>query len=168
MPELWKKGLLPTFKENGGLTMIIYYCITIIANIVAAIVFYKNINVTVLSVMPLLLIALMIFQALLFKNEKVENGFRTTYGSNLTADEENKMLDSGSSFLLATIPWMIPFILFFPSIVKVISILVYIVGLVGGLILYRIKNKGRIVNRMDAEEKERQEQEKKEQLGRWK
>ncbi len=148
--------------------MIIYYCITIIANIVAAIVFYKNINVTVLSVMPLFLIALMIFQALLFKNEKVENGFRTAYGSNLTADEENKMLDSGSSFLLVTIPWMIPFILFFPSIVKVISILVYIVGLVGGLILYRIKNKGKIVNRMDAEEKERQEQEKKEQLGRWK
>lgn len=148
--------------------MTIYYCITIIANIVAAIVFYKNINVTVLSVMPLFLIALMIFQALLFKNEKVENGFRTTYGSNLTADEENKMLDSGSSFLLATIPWMIPFILFFPSIVKVISILVYIVGLVGGLILYRIKNKGKIVNRIDAEEKERQEQEKREQLGKWK
>ena len=148
--------------------MIIYYCITIIANIVAAIVFYKNINVTVLSVMPLLLIALMIFQALLFKNEKVENGFRTAYGSNLTADEENKMLDSGSSFLLATIPWMIPFILFFPSIVKVLSILIYFVGLVGGLILYRIKNKGKIVNRIDAEEKERQEQEKKEQLERWK
>ena len=148
--------------------MIIYYCITIIANIVATIVFYKNINVTVLSVMPLFLIALMIFQALLFKNEKVENGFRTTYGSNLTADEENKMLDSGSSFLLATIPWMIPFILFFPSIVKVLSILVYLVGLVGGLILYRIKNKGKIVNRIDAEEKERQEQEKKEQLGKWK
>ena len=148
--------------------MIIYYCITIIANIVAAIVFYKNINVTVLSVMPLFLIALMIFQALLFKNEKVENGFRTTYGSNLTADEENKMLDSGSSFLLATIPWMIPFILFFPSIVKVISILVYIIGLVGGLVLYKIKNKGKIINRMDAEEKERREQEKKEQLGQWK
>ena len=147
--------------------MIIYYCITIIANIVAAIVFYKNINVTVLSVMPLLLIALMIFQALLFKNEKVENGFRTAYGSNLTADEENKMLDSGSSFLLATIPWMIPFILFFPSIVKVLSILIYFVGLVGGLILYRIKNKSKIVNRIDAEGKERQEQEKKEQLGKW-
>ena len=148
--------------------MIIYYCITIIANIVAAIVFYKNINVTVLSVMPLFLIALMIFQALLFKNEKAENGFRTTYGSNLTADEENKMLDSGSSFLFATIPWMIPFVLFFPAIVKVLSILVYIIGLFGGLVLYKIKNKGKIINRMDAEEKERQEQEKKEQLGRWK
>ena len=168
MPALWKKGLLSAFKKNGELTMIIYYCITIIANIVAAIVFHKSINITVLSAMPLFLIALMIFQAHIFKNEKVENGFRTAYGSKLTADEENKMLDTGSSFLFATIPWMIPFVLFFPSIVKVLSILVYIIGLVGGLILYRIKNKGKIINRIDAEEKERQEQEKKEQLGKWK
>ena len=147
--------------------MWIYYCITALANIISVIAFYKSINITVLSVLPLALIALMIFQALLFKNEKVENGFRTAYGSNLTADEENKMLDSGSTFLFATIPWMIPFILFFPAIVKVLSILVYIIGLVGGLILYRIKNKGKIVNRINAEEKERQEQEKKEQLGKW-
>ena len=148
--------------------MIIYYCITIIANIVAAIVFHKSINVTVLSVMPLFLIALMIFQALLFKNEKVENGFRTAYGSNLTADEENTMLGSCSNFLFATIPWMIPFVLFFSSIVKALSILAYIIGLFGGLLLYRIRNKGTIIKRMNTEEIERQEQEKKEQLGKWK
>lgn len=148
--------------------MVIYYYITILANIAAIPIFYEYINISALSIVALFLIALMIFQALLFKNEKVENGFRTAYGSNLTADEENKMLDSGSTFLFATIPWMIPFILFFPAIVKVLSILVYIIGLVGGLIMYRIKNKGKIVNRIDAEEKERQEQEKKEQLGRWK
>ena len=81
--------------------MIIYYCIAIIANIVAAIAFQKNINITGLSLIPLFLIALMIFQALIFRNEKVENGFRTAYGSNLTADEENKLLSSGSSFLFA-------------------------------------------------------------------
>ncbi|MBQ7968308.1 MAG: hypothetical protein IJ292_00605 [Clostridia bacterium] len=148
--------------------MIIYYCITIIANIAAVIVFYKSINITGESLIPLFLIALMIFQALYFKNEKVENGFRTAYGSNLTADEENNMLSSSSSFLFATIPWMIPFILFFPSFVKVLSVLVYIVGLIGGLILYKIKNKEKIMNRMNAEEIERQEQEKKEQLGKWK
>ena len=141
--------------------MVIYYCISILANVAAIPIFYKYINISALSIVPLLLIALMIFQALLFKNEKVENGFRTAYSSNLTADEENKLLSSGSSFLFATIPWMIPFVLFFPAIVKVLSILVYIIGLVGGLILYRIKNKGKIVNRINAEEKERQEQEKK-------
>lgn len=148
--------------------MVIYYCITILANIAAIPIFFEYVNISALSIVPLFLIALMIFQALLFKNEKVENGFRTAYGSNLTADEENKLLSSGSSFLFATISWMIPFVLFFPAIVKVLSILVYIIGLVGGLILYRVKNKGKTVNRIDAEEKERQEQEKKEQLGKWK
>ena len=145
--------------------MVIYYCITILANIAAIPIFFEYVNISALSIVPLFLIALMIFQAILFKNEKVENGLRTAYGSNLTADEENKRLSSGSSFLFATIPWMIPFVLFFPAIVKVLSILVYIIGLVGGLILYRVKNKGKTVNRIDAEEKERQEQEKKEQLG---
>ncbi len=148
--------------------MIIYYCVTTIANIAAIFLFHKSININGLSIIPLFLIALMIFQALIFKNEKVENGFRTAYGSNLTADEENKMHGSGSSFLFATIPWMIPFIFFFPSFVKALSILVYIVGLFGGILLYRIKNKGKIIDRMNAEEKERQEQEKKEQLGKWK
>ena len=148
--------------------MIIYYCIAIIANVVAIIAFYKNINITGLSIVPIFLIALMIFQALMFKHEKVENGFRTKYGSNLTADEENAMQSVGSKFLYATIPWMIPFIVFFSSPIKLISVLVYIIGFVGGSILYVLKNKNKITDRMSAEEKERQEQEKKEQLGKWK
>ena len=148
--------------------MVIYYCITILANIAAIPIFYKYINISALSIVPLFLIALMIFQALLFKNEKVENGFRTAYGSNLTADEENKLLSSGSSFLFATIPWMIPFILFFPSPVKLLSVLIYVLGLAGGPILYKFKNRGKITNRISTEEQERREQEKKEQLGKWK
>ena len=148
--------------------MIVYYSITILANIIAIFIFHKNINISALSIIPLILIALMIFQAYFFKNEKEEKGFHTTYGSNLTADEENTMLHSGSTFLFAMIPWMIPFILFFPSFVKVLSLLVYIIGLIGGLILYRIKNKEKITNRMNTEETERQEQQKKEELGKWK
>ena len=132
--------------------MIVYYSITILANIIAIFIFHKNINISALSIIPLILIALMIFQAYFFKKEKVENGFRTTYRSNLTDNEENNMLNSASTFLLATIPWIIPFIFFFPSFVKILSVLVYIVGLIGGLILYRIKNKGKIVDRIDVEE----------------
>lgn len=148
--------------------MLIYYCIAIIANVIAIIAFYKNINITGLSIVPIFLIALMIFQALMFKHEKVENGFRTKYGSNLTADEENAMQSVGSKFLYATIPWMIPFIVFFSSPIKLISVLVYIIGFIGGSVLYVLKNKNKIIDRMSAEEKERQEQEKKEQLGKWK
>lgn len=148
--------------------MFVYYSITFVANIIAIIVFRNNINITALSVIPLFLIALMIFQSLIFKNEKAESGFKTAYGSNLTADEENKMLGNGSKFLLATIPWMIPFVLFFPSFAKTLSIIVYIVGLLGGPILYRVKNKGKIYNRLNSEDAERIEQEKKEELGKWK
>ena len=147
--------------------MVIYYCITVLANIAALFIFHKHINISVLSVIPISLIAIMIFQINFFKTGKKENGFGTTYGSNFSDNEENQLFSFASASLICAIPWMIPFILFFPSIVKVISILVYIIGLVGGLILYRIKNKGKIVNRIDAEEKERQEQEKKEQLGKW-
>ncbi|MBR4032782.1 MAG: hypothetical protein IKJ07_08630 [Clostridia bacterium] len=148
--------------------MLIYYCIAIIANIVAAFVFHKSINISVLSIIPLFLIALMIFQAKYFKSEKVENGSGTAYGSDLTSDEENDLLDSGSKFLFATIPWMIPFVIFFPSFVKALSILVYIVGLVVGLLIYRIKHKGKINGRMCSEDQERKDQEKKEELGKWK
>jgi len=149
--------------------MLIYNCITIAANIIAAIVFYQSINITWLSALPLFLIALMIFQALIFKNEKAEHGSLTTaYGSNLTPNEENEMLSRGSDFLFATIPWMIPFVIFFPSPVKMLSILVYVIGLVGGSVLYKLKNRSAIIARMNAEKEERREQEKKEELGKWK
>lgn len=148
--------------------MFIYYCLTIVANIIIAIVFHKSINITGLSILPLFLIALMLFQALLFKKEKVEDGFKTAYGSNLSTSEENNMLHSGSKFMFATIPWMIPFVIFFPSPVKALSIFVYVIGLIGGLVFYKLKNKEKIIARMHDEEKECREQEKKEELGKWK
>ena len=54
--------------------MVIYYCITILANIAAIPIFYEYINISALSIVPLFLIALMIFQAILFKNEKSKMG----------------------------------------------------------------------------------------------
>ncbi|MBO5203970.1 MAG: hypothetical protein J6B72_05105 [Clostridia bacterium] len=91
----------------------LYYCIMIIANIVLAVIFYRNINITILSFVPIFLIALIVFQVKYFKNEKVENDFRTTYGSNLTEDEETSMFEYISKALIAIIPWMIPFVIFF-------------------------------------------------------
>ena len=148
--------------------MIIYYCVTIIVNIISIIVFYENVNISGLSIIPILLTVLMIFQSFMFKNEKIENGFRIKSASNLTASEENGMLNSGSVFLFAMIPWMVPFVFFFSSLIKILSILVYVIGLIGGFAIYRLKNKEKISDRMTSEEKERQEQEKKEQLGKWK
>ena len=148
--------------------MPIYFCATIIANVLAIFVFYKNININGLSLFPLILILLMVLQATIFKKHKIENGFRTNYGSDLTADEENKMFDIGSKFLFAMIPWMIPFVFFLMSFAKMLSLFVYILGMLGGLLIYKVKNKRKIKNRINSEENEQKAQEKKEELGNWK
>ena len=148
--------------------MTVYYIITIIANVVATVVFFNQLSINTMSIMPAFLIVLMIFQGMIFKHEKVENGFRIKYRGNLTAEEENSMFDVGSRFLFGTIPWMIPFVFFFSTFVKALSIIVYFVGLCGGLFVYRIKNKRRINTRIENEKAELLDQEKKEELGKWK
>jgi len=121
--------------------MKIYYFAAIIANVISIILFYKSINITYLSLVPLFLIFLMLFQATYFRKEKYENGFRTTYGSNLTAEEENKMFELSSKVIFALIPFMVPFIIFFSSVNKFISVFIYVISLIIGPILYKIKNK---------------------------
>ena len=148
--------------------MRIYYLIAIVANIIAVVAFHKSINISVLSILPLFFIALMLFQSALFKKEKIENGFRTAYGSPFTAEEENGMSNSAATALYAAIPLMIPFIFFFPPAIKVLSAFVYAVAFIVGLFAYRIKNRDALKERFDKEETERREQEKKESLGEWK
>ena len=148
--------------------MRIYYLIAIVANIIAVVAFHKSINISVLSILPLFFIALMLFQSALFKKEKIENGFRTAYGSPFTAEEENGMSNSAATALYAAIPLMIPFIFFFPSVIKALSAVVYAVTFIVGLFAYRIKNRDALKERFDKEETERREQEEKESLGEWK
>ena len=149
--------------------MRIYYLIAIAANMIAIVAFHKSINISALSILPLVFIALMLFQAALFKKVKTENGFRTAYGSPFTATEENGMTDFASTALHAAIPLMIPFIFFFPSAIKVLSsFVIYALAFATGLFIYRIKNKDVIKDRFDKEETERHEQEKKESMGEWK
>ena len=145
--------------------MIIYYCITILINIISIFIYHESINITLLSLIPIILIASMIIMVNTFKHQKIENGFRTAYGSQLKEDQENDILKYNSKSLLIAIPWLLPFIFFFPSPAKVLSILVYLLGLLGGLIFYRTKNKNKIIDMIDNEEKEKLEQEKKEELG---
>lgn len=128
---------------KGRTTMIVYYCLTIVANVAAAIAFHQNVNVTVLSIVPAFLLVLTAFQAFYFKTEKVETGFRTNYPSELspsmTAEEENQRNGAVARVLFATTPWFVPFILFFPSPVKCLSALVYFIGFVGGAVWYKSK-----------------------------
>ena len=149
--------------------MLIYCIAAALANMIAIAVFHKSIQINALSVLPIVFIALMSFQAVLFKKVKTENGFRTAYSSPFTAEEENGMTDFASTALHAAIPLVIPFIFFFPSAVKVLaSFVIYALAFATGLFTYRIKNKDAIKGRFDNEETERREQEKKESMGEWK
>ena len=149
--------------------MLIYCIAAALANMIAIALFHKSIQINALSVLPIVFIALMFFQAALFKKEKIENGFRTAYASPFTAEEENGMVDFASTALHAAIPLMIPFIFFFPSAVKVLaSFIIYALAFAVGLFTYRIKNKDAIKDRFEKEETERREQEKKESMGEWK
>ena len=149
--------------------MLIYYIVSILANVIAIAVFRKSIQIEILSILPLVFIALMLFQAALFKKEKSENGFRTAYGSPFTAEEENGMSDFAATAMHAAIPLMIPFVFFFPPAIKVLSaFIIYAAAFAGGLFTYRIKNKDALKDRFDKEETGRREQEKKESMGEWK
>ena len=149
--------------------MLIYYIVSILANVIAIAVFRKSIQIEILSILPLVFIALMLFQAALFKKEKSENGFRTAYGSPFTAEEEKGMSDFAATAMHAAIPLMIPFVFFFPSVVKALfAFVIYAAAFAVGLFTYRIKNKDGIKGRLDKEEVERREQEKKESMGEWK
>ena len=146
-----------------------YYLIAIVANIIAVVAFHKSINISILSILPLVFIALILFQAALFKKARSENGFRTAYGSPFTAEEENGMSDFAATAMRAAIPLMIPFVFFFPSAIKVLcAFIIYAAAFAGGLLTYRIKNKDALKDRFDKEETERREQEKKESMGEWK
>ena len=149
--------------------MLIYYIIAVLVNVIAIAVFHKSIQIDALSVLPIVFIALMLFQSALFKKAKSENGFRTAYGSPFTAEEENGMSDFAATAMHAAIPLMIPFVFFFPSAIKVLcAFIIYAVSFAVGLFAYRIKNKDAIKGRFDKEETERREQEKKESMGEWK
>ena len=149
--------------------MLIYCIAAALANMIAIALFHKSIQINALSVLPIVFIALMFFQAALFKKVKIENGFRTAYASPFTAEEENGMVDFASTALHAAIPLVIPFIFFFPSAVKVLaSFIIYALVFAVGLFTYRIKNKDAIKDRFEKEETERREQEKKESMGEWK
>jgi len=149
--------------------MLIYYIVAAVANIIAIAAFYKSVQINALSVLPIVFIALILFQAALFKKARGENGFRTAYGSPFTVEEENGMAGFAATALYAAIPLMIPFIFFFPSAVKVLSsFVIYAAAFAAGLFTYRIKNKDALKDRFDKEETELREQEKKESMGEWK
>ena len=85
-----------------------------------------------MSVMPIFLMGLMVFQAHYFNKETNENDFDTNYGSAYTHFEKGMLIKYAALSLLLTAPLQIPFILLFSSPVKGCSISIYLIGLGAG------------------------------------
>lgn len=146
----------------------IYYGAVIIANILSAFLLHEHLNITLWSAIPVALMLVMIFQVSYFKHDTDDKGFSTAYGSGYTHEEEKGVTSYISNALLFVLPLLVPFILFFTSYAKLISILVYAIALLVGSLIYRITHKDDLNARVNQEKKDLEEQKKKEELGEWK
>ena len=140
----------------------VYYGVTLGGCALSVFLFWNRINLTPLSVLPLALIGVMLLQIVLFKGDFSETGFRTAYGSALSEREEKGLLSCITLSMELFLPLLCPFVLFFSSGWKLLSLAVYVLGLVTGSAVWKIRHGGRVKQRLleEAEEKRRaQEQE---------
>ena len=148
----------------------LYYATHAVINAVLLIAFHNSIAFHYLSLAPLVLIAIMLFNLLLFKEQTKEK----TYYGDTAYSESAARLSFGEqkeanayfrlSFLLM-IPFEIPFIFFLPSYFKLFSLIPFILAYVLGGLISRKKMGERVKARLDAEKQELVEQKCREELG---
>ena len=148
----------------------LYYATHAVINAVLLIAFHNSIAFHYLSLALLVLIAIMLFNLLLFKEQTEE---KTYYGDTAYSEsaarlsfEEQKEANAyfRLSFLLM-IPFEIPFIFFLPSYFKLFSLIPVILAYVLGGLISRKKMGERVKARLDAEKQELAEQKRREELG---
>ena len=148
--------------------MIFYYVILLAVNILAIVIFNGKINITAISIVPLVLMGLSIFQATYLHNHRSKKDFNTNNNSPLTEAEWEAMALCMRNAYLLSIPLYIPLIFFVLLWIKMLSLLLYLVGFSGGTIYYRIKHEDKLNARFAKEKEEFDVQKAKEELGKWK
>lgn len=142
----------------------IYIIITLILNIVAIIVFRTHITISEMSSMSVIFMLMLGFFAWQFKIVKRGEMSLNAGTSSTLNDEEistlGRVLETVS---IGAIPLLIPFIFFFNDKVKVIvPTLVLCSFVIVGMLAFRIIYGKKIKARLDAECRERDEQERRE------
>ena len=121
--------------------MTIYCLVLLAANIISIFFFHENIHISALSIVPMALIGVSVFQAVYFHNYRTKKDFNTNNNSPLTEREWADMTLYLRNSLIICIPLFIPLIVFFDWYIKIISLPLYFVGFSGGSIYYKIKIK---------------------------
>ena len=146
---------------------IIYYTVVFVLNVTSLVMFHRYINIIEISVVPILLMLLAIFLAFYYhRNKECE----TTYsvGAGITNAEWDQVTSYTMYCYLISIPLFFPFIWFFSSWIKWLSVLIFLIAFAGGSIVFRIKHGKELRARYDKENLEFQKQKKKEEMGLWK
>ena len=148
----------------------LYYAIHAVINAVLLIAFHNSIVIQHLSTAPIVLIAIMLFNLLLFK-EQIEK--KTYYGDTAYSEsatrlnfEEQKAANAYFRLVfLLMLPFEIPFIFFLPSYFKLFCLIPFVLAYALGGLIFRKKMGGRVKARLDAEKQELAEQKRREELG---
>lgn len=147
---------------------VVYYLITVIATIIIAISNTDIINISIYSVIPLILIAISAFQAFYHYNNRSKIDFNSGNNSPLLEKEWNILSVYMSFSFVFFIPLMFPFVVFFPTPAKALSLILYFLAFISGNIYFRLKYGNAIKSRLDDENKSLTEQLKKEEMGKLK
>ena len=130
----------------------------------------NNININAGSVAPLFLLLLSAFMGAYYYTNRHKEDFSTNYyGIGFTEDEWERVSLYTCRFNIAALPLYIPFIFFFSIAVKtIVPTLIFIIAMMGGVILCRIKYRKELRCRFEAEKRELEEQKNLEESGKWK
>lgn len=162
-------GIIRSIEKARSITMcrIIYYSTAIMLNIISIFLLHHRIQITATSMIPALLSLLSVFLAFYYAHNR-END--TTYSTkiNISNVEWRKFTSYISCSHLIAIPLYLPFIWFFSSWVKLLSILLFLLAFIGSNAVFRIKHGKECQSRNDREKNELQKQKRKEELGQWK
>ena len=148
----------------------IYYGCHIAVNIALLIVFSAYIELHILSVLPVFLIVLMLFQVSLFKVSEKDNASSDTAYSvgntvRLTDEEQASQYSYLRHSFLFCVPFEIPLIFFLPLYWKLLGIIPYILAYIIGSIVFKLRKGQEIQNRIIKEKKELEEQIRREEMG---
>ena len=148
---------------------IIYYVATMAVNTLCVIAFRENININLESVIPVVMIGLSIFEACYLANkDNFEKNTQYTSQNALNDKEKSEMYLCMRRAFLVAIPLFVPFIFFFSKWIKILSVLVLFLTFIGGGVYFRIKHGKSVESRWTDESEELKEQQRKEEMGKFK
>lgn len=149
--------------------MYIYYFVHAILNIGLLTAFRDGINITFYSAVPTFIMVLMFIQTCTFRVDFQDSVKGAAYSPSdnvrLTLEERQKQYEYLRYSFRVFIPFVLPFMFFFSSYVKLFSLIPYVLGYLVGGVSFRIKYGNTINERMRAEKDELKKQIQNEELG---